>query len=118
MPKDTCELLCLDLAKAEELRARRLDDELVLSLAERAKALGDATRLSIAHSLSRTDELCVCDLAWIEGRSENLVSHHLRILRQAGLVTCRREGRMALYAITAICRRQLLALGEREEATL
>ena len=116
MPQDTCELLCLDLTKGEELRAQRVQGDVARSLAERSKALGDATRFSIALSLSRTDELCVCDLAWIEGRSENLVSHHLGILRKAGLVTCRREGKMALYSITATCRRQLQALRERDEA--
>ena len=100
MADDRCDLLCLDLPKAEALRAARLDDEAARMLAELAKALADATRLTLAVALSETDELCVCDLAWVAERPENLVSHHLRTLRSAGLVTSRREGKMVMYAMT------------------
>ena len=97
---DRCELLCLDLRKAEALRAARLPEDLARSLAERAKALSDPTRLTIAAALSQTDELCVCDLAWLCERAENLVSHHLRALRTAGIVASRRDGKMVMYAVT------------------
>jgi DNA-binding transcriptional ArsR family regulator len=101
MADDRCDLLCLDLAKAERLRAERLDERSARRLADRARSLGDPTRLTIASALAGTDELCVCDLAWVTGRAENLVSHHLRALRTAGLVDSRRDGRMVLYALTA-----------------
>jgi DNA-binding transcriptional ArsR family regulator len=65
-----------------------------------AKALGDPTRLVIAAALRDGGELCVCDLAWIVERADNLVSHHLRVLRAAGLATSRREGRMVLYRLS------------------
>jgi DNA-binding transcriptional ArsR family regulator len=39
-------------------------------------------------------ELCVCDLAWVAERADNLVGHHLRVLRAAGLASSRREGGM------------------------
>lgn len=97
---DRCDLLCLDLDKAQALRAARLAPEQARVLGDRAKALGDATRLTLAAALAATDELCVCDLAWVTERPENLVSHHLRLLRQAGLVASRREGRMVMYAMT------------------
>jgi DNA-binding transcriptional ArsR family regulator len=42
----------------------------------------------------------VCDLAWVAGRAENLVSHHLRLLRSAELVTSRRDGKMVMYSLT------------------
>lgn len=100
MPDDRCDLLCLDLEKAERLRAERLDAHRARVLADRAKALGDPTRLMLAAALAGTDELCVCDLAWVAERSENLVSHHLRTLRSAGLVSNRRDGKMVLYALT------------------
>jgi DNA-binding transcriptional ArsR family regulator len=98
---DRCDLLCLDLPKAEALRARQPGDERLRALADRAKALADPTRLTVALALSETDELCVCDLAWVTARAENLISHHLRALRGAGLVTSRRDGKMVLYALTA-----------------
>ncbi len=110
MTDDRCDLLCLDLPKAEALRADRLGEHDAKRLGDRAKAIGDATRVTIAMVLARTDELCVCDLAWITERAENLVSHHLRVLRDAGLVTARRDGRMMLYALTATGRQVLTAM--------
>jgi DNA-binding transcriptional ArsR family regulator len=97
---DRCELLCLDLQKAEAIRADQPDSRSVQLAAERAKALGDPTRLSLASALAATDELCVCDLAWISGRPENLVSHHVRALRAAGLAESRRDGKMVLYSLS------------------
>src|SRR5882724_7543192 len=101
MASDRCDLLCLDLPLAEELRARRLEDDDSRRAAGRFQALGDPTRLTVALALRDAPELCVCDLAWIVERSQNLVSHHLRALRTAGLVDYRREGKMALYSLTA-----------------
>lgn len=43
----------------------------------------------------------MCDLAWIAERAENLVSHHLKVLRAQGLADSRRDGRMVVYALTA-----------------
>lgn len=115
-PADTCDLLCLDLEKAEALRAAVPAPEQIEPVAARAKALGDPTRLALALTLRGTDELCVCDLAWISGRAENLVSHHLRALRSAGLVASRREGKMVLYTITPAGTALLDALGAEEAA--
>ncbi|HEY8727131.1 MAG TPA: metalloregulator ArsR/SmtB family transcription factor, partial [Gaiellaceae bacterium] len=60
----------------------------------------DPTRLTLALALRDGGELCVCDLAWVLERAQNLVSHHLRALRSGGLVDYRREGKMALYSLT------------------
>lgn len=99
MRDDRCDLLCLDLERAEALRAARIGSETARVAARAAKALGDPTRLTLAVALRDGGELCVCDLAWIAERAENLVSHHVRALRDAGLVTSRRDGRMVLYAL-------------------
>jgi len=98
---DRCDLLCLDLEKAEHLRRARLDATRALHLAEQARALADPTRLTVAAALAGADELCVCDLAWVAERAENLVSHHVRALRSLGLAESRREGKMVLYRLTA-----------------
>jgi ArsR family transcriptional regulator, lead/cadmium/zinc/bismuth-responsive transcriptional repressor len=105
MGADRCDLLCLDLEKAERLRVHRLDGELAERLAAHAKALSDPTRLTIAAALAATDELCVCDLAWVTERAENLVSHHARALRAGGLAASRRDGKMVLYRLTDTGRR-------------
>jgi DNA-binding transcriptional ArsR family regulator len=109
---DACDLLCLDLPLAETLRARRVDGATARRLAEPLRALADPTRLTLALALAEGGELCVCDLAWIGERAQNLVSHHLRALRAAGLVDYRREGKMALYSLTGRGRALLELVGE------
>jgi DNA-binding transcriptional ArsR family regulator len=98
--RDRCDLLCLDLEKAEALRRRRAPTERLEEGARQARALGDPTRLGLAAVLAETDELCVCDLSWVLERAENLVSHHLRQLRAEGLVESRREGKMVMYRLS------------------
>jgi DNA-binding transcriptional ArsR family regulator len=100
VPNDRCELLCLDLPRAERLRKVRLRRQVADDLAADAKALGDPTRLMLAVALRDGGELCVCDLSWVAERPENLVSHHVRALRTAGLVSARRDGRMVMYELT------------------
>ncbi len=102
MSDDRCDVLCLDLPKAEELRRRRLARAVAEAAAAHARALADPTRLSLAASLRDGGELCVCDLAWISGRPQNLVSHHLRALKQEGLAASRREGKIFFYALTEL----------------
>lgn len=98
---DTCELLCIDLDLAERVRRELPDATALGATVERARALADPTRLSVLLALSAGGELCGCDLAWILGRSQALISHHLRALREARLVASRREARMIFYALTA-----------------
>ena len=69
-------------------------------MAEPARALADPTRLNVLLALRAADELCGCDLAWILGRSQALISHHLRALREVNLVVSRREARMVFYSLT------------------
>ncbi|MGI8605914.1 MAG: ArsR/SmtB family transcription factor [Gaiellaceae bacterium] len=99
MSVDRCELLCIDLPQAEAIRAG-LDRVAAERAAAHARALADPTRLTLAAALREADELCVCDLAWISERSQNLVSHHLRALRTEGLVRSRRERKMVMYSLT------------------
>ena len=97
---DTCDLLCLDLPKAERVReALPGVDDLELWAAG-AKALGDPTRLEVALALGAGGSACICDLAWIVGRDERLVSHHARQLKGAGLARSQREGKMVMYELT------------------
>ncbi len=111
MHEDRCDLLCLDLEKAEALRRSRLEPRQAERMAAQARALADPTRLTIVFVLAQGDELCVCDLAWITERAENLVSHHLRVLREESLVSSRREGKMVMYSLTERGRAHLEATG-------
>jgi DNA-binding transcriptional ArsR family regulator len=96
----TCDLLCLDLPRAEALRQARPHAAELSVAADAAKALADPTRLMAAVALCDGGELCVCDLAWVCERSDKLVSHHVRQLRSAGLVRSRRDGKMVMYELT------------------
>ena len=115
MADDRCDLLCLDLEKAERLRRERLDPVRAARLGDQARALADPTRLTVAAALAGADELCVCDLAWVTERAENLVSHHVRALRSHGLAESRRDGKMVLYRLTDRGRALLQALLVAEE---
>jgi ArsR family transcriptional regulator, lead/cadmium/zinc/bismuth-responsive transcriptional repressor len=96
---DQCDLLCLDLDRAEAVRAMLPSPAAIEESAAQARALADPTRLTIAAAL-RDGELCGCDVAWVIGRAQNLISHHLKTLREAGLVSSRREGKMVFFALT------------------
>lgn len=64
----------------------------------RFRALGDETRLRLLEYLAG-GERTVAELMGLAGLGQSLVSHHLRTLREAGLVTARRDGRWVHYAI-------------------
>lgn len=64
------------------------------------KAIADPYRLRILATLARTpDETCVCDFTDALPLNQPTVSHHLRILREAALVTCERRGTWVYYRI-------------------
>jgi ArsR family transcriptional regulator, lead/cadmium/zinc/bismuth-responsive transcriptional repressor len=117
MTSDRCDLLCLDAPRAEAIRQKLLNQDAAQDAAERAKALSDPTRLMLAAALREGGELCVCDLAWISERAQNLVSHHLRVLRSRQLVRSRREGKLVMYELTPAGLSLLPSvLGERVES--
>lgn len=66
--------------------------------AARFRALGDETRLRLLELLIM-GERTVADLMEATGLGQSLVSHHLRALRETGLVAARRDGRWVHYAI-------------------
>jgi ArsR family transcriptional regulator, lead/cadmium/zinc/bismuth-responsive transcriptional repressor len=107
---ETCELLCLDLDAAEAVRGS-LDAAEASRLAGTLRAFSDPTRLLIVQALAQR-ELCGCDLGWVTGQSDKVVSHHLGRLRRDGLVTSRREGKVVFASLTEIGR----VLLERVEA--
>jgi ArsR family transcriptional regulator, lead/cadmium/zinc/bismuth-responsive transcriptional repressor len=100
MNNERCDLLCIDAPRAEGIRGALPGEGAAREAADLARALSDPTRLMVAAGLREGGELCVCDLAWISGRAQNLVSHHLRVLRSHGLVSSRRDGKMVMYSLT------------------
>ena len=98
--RDSCDLLCLDLPKAERVRKALPEPAELEQRAAAARAVSDPTRLAVAIALREGESACVCDLAWITGRDEKLVSHHARALKAAGLAVSERRGKMVMYELT------------------
>ena len=90
-----------------------LDPGAADALAARFKALADPTRVAIVNRLAAAGEVCVCDLNAAFDLSQPTISHHLRLLREAGLVESTRRGTWAFYRLVPDAMRQLRqTLGE------
>lgn len=64
-----------------------------------AKALADPTRFDLLRRIAASGEICCRDLVTLFPVSQATVSHHLKILTEAGLVTARRAGQFSYYRI-------------------
>lgn len=73
-------------------------DDKLQDLAELFKVLGDFTRLRIVKHLMNK-EMCVSEIADTMDMGQSAISHQLRVLRQARLVTFRKEGKTAWYSL-------------------
>lgn len=89
----------VDPERVAAARSRLLDDEEVGRLVGMLGLLADPTRAKILYALDVVDELCVGDLAMALGATEDSVGYGLRVLRTAGLVTPRRQGRVVFYRL-------------------
>jgi ArsR family transcriptional regulator, arsenate/arsenite/antimonite-responsive transcriptional repressor len=69
------------------------------ALAAQFKALADPTRVAIVNRLAAADEVCVCDFVATLDLAQPTVSHHLKVLRDAGLVESSRRGTWAYYRL-------------------
>ncbi len=80
-----------------------LDDDSAERLAQVFKALGDPTRVRLVSLIAAADgaEACICDLTDPVGLSQPTVSHHMKLLVEAGLVTREQRGRWAYYRLVA-----------------
>lgn len=82
-----------------------------VSLANLLKVLGDSTRLALLDLLAQQDEpLCVCDLTPRFPQNQPTISHHLRLLREAGLIGTDKRGIWTYYWATDEGRRALVSV--------
>jgi ArsR family transcriptional regulator len=91
MPKQVTGQCCSPLA-AQALTASQAE-----GLAPAFKALGDPVRLRLMSMIASSAEICVCDLTDAFDLTGPTISHHLRVLREAGLVDCERRGTWVYY---------------------
>lgn len=94
----TCEITCIDQAKVKSVKERLLPEQVIFTLADTFKVLGDTTRSKIIYALS-LEELCVCDIATLLATTKSAVSHQLRVLRNMKVVSFRKEGKIAYYSL-------------------
>ncbi|MDN3309341.1 metalloregulator ArsR/SmtB family transcription factor [Microbacterium oryzae] len=78
-----------------------LSDEDAEHLAKVFKALGDATRVKLLSLIAAGEggEACICDLTEPVGLSQGTVSHHMKLLTDAGLVTRQQRGKWAHFSV-------------------
>ena len=96
---DACSARSVDPERVASVKGRLVDLGEAGRLAELFKLLGDPNRCRILYALLEAGELCVCDLAETVEVPESSVSHALRLLRTAGVVRNRRDGRMIYYSL-------------------
>ena len=86
-----------------------------------SKALADATRLRILEAISATNQMSCGEIVSMRGVTPATVSHHLKILAEAGLIACRREGQFvysqAVPETIAAYTRELLKIGRGKNTT-
>ncbi|MBI3568094.1 MAG: helix-turn-helix transcriptional regulator [Gemmatimonadetes bacterium] len=102
--EDRCTVDVVHLQAIATARATLPDDLAVGRVVALLAMLSNSTRLKMLLALRPEDsetypELCVCDLAVVAGASQSMTSHQLRLLRTAGLVVARRDGKVTFYRL-------------------
>src|SRR5690554_1814423 len=98
-PLDACTVVTVHPDTVEHTRTRVPDHAEAAELARLFRLLGDSRRARILYALREAGELCVCDIAATVDVPEAAVSQSLRLLRTAGVVDNRRDGRMIYYRL-------------------
>lgn len=93
---NTCDCEVIHEDVINQVKAEMLDDDILIDVSDFFKVLGDSTRSRIMYALDKR-EMCVCDLAVLLNMTKSAISHQLKVLRDAKLVSFRKEGKMVYY---------------------
>jgi len=96
--KDTCNCNVIHEDVVNKVRGNMPEEEKLYDLADLFKVFGDTTRIKIIYALFE-EEMCVCDIAATLEMTQSAISHQLRVLKAAGLVKYRREGKIVYYSL-------------------
>jgi ArsR family transcriptional regulator len=99
------------------LAVQILDPGSAARLAPMFKALGDPVRLRLLSLIASRPEICVCDLTGMFDLTGPTISHHLKVLREAGLVGSERRGTWVYYWLHPGVMAELSALLQTTTAT-
>ncbi|HEX2894471.1 MAG TPA: metalloregulator ArsR/SmtB family transcription factor [Marmoricola sp.] len=105
---DACAAQCVHPDRVAAVQAAAPSEGDLARASSVFKLIGDPTRTRLLYALVEADELCVCDLAAATQTAESTVSQALRMLRAAGVVRGRREGRNVYYRVDDAHVRMLL----------
>ena len=103
-----CEVDVIHPEVVQRVRAALPDVDVMQDVAAIFQVLSDPTRVRIIAALAH-DELCVCDVASVVGLSISTASHHLKRLRDQGVVRFRKDGRLAFYRLSNAYAGELVA---------
>ena len=96
---ECCDFIHAHEGIVEQVRLTLPGEDTLYDLTELFRIFADSTRVRILYVLFES-EMCVCDIAALLGMTQSAISHQLRLLKQARLVRCRREGKQVLYALS------------------
>ncbi|MDO9044070.1 MAG: metalloregulator ArsR/SmtB family transcription factor [Methanobacteriaceae archaeon] len=96
MNEGSCEIQEANESVVNEVKSQMINDDMIGTITNLFKAVGDPTRLKILYALSKKP-LCVCELAALLEMEHSAISHQLRVLRDKNLVKFKKEGKMARY---------------------
>lgn len=98
MQNDRCEAVIIHPDKIKEVQKHILKDADLMKLSNLFKVISDPTRIKILFALEK-QELCVCDISVILDMTQSAISHQLKTLKMAELVTFRKEGKTVFYKL-------------------
>lgn len=96
---DACTATEVDQGRVAATRPLLVGADEASRIADVLGLLSDPSRVRVLFALLEAGEMCVCDLAAMVEMSPSALSHALRLLRTAGVVTNRRDGRMVRYRL-------------------
>lgn len=94
----------------EDTRSKMKPENDYDKLAALFKMFDDKTRVMILHALEQ-NEMCVCDLAVLLGKTKSAISHQLKALRLANMVKYRREAQIVYYSLADDHIKEILDIG-------
>ena len=95
---ECCDFIHTHEELVEKVRRELPGEDTLYDLTELFRIFGDSTRIRILYVLFES-EMCVCDIAALLGMTQSAISHQLRALKNARLVSSRREGKTVFYAL-------------------
>ena len=95
---EVCKCLIVHEDLVEKAKENMPEEYLIQEIGDFFKVLGEPTRIKIINALFNS-EMCVCDLTAVIKMNQPAISHQLKILKQAGFVKYRKDGKVVYYSL-------------------